>query len=78
MRFDKIEIHFRTRDQGGKEVPRTVTITRNSKVDGIILTSSKPRLKDIPDIEGLTVDGEVAPGDGPGVCYDAGGAIQCW
>lgn len=79
MKFERIEIHFKARGKDGKEEDRKVVIERGSKVKGIILNSGEPPRKDIPKIDGMKlVGGDVNPGDGPGVCYDTIGGLQCW
>ena len=75
MKFERIEIHFKTRNNED----RTVIISRNTEVRGILLDRNEPPQPEIPKAKGMKLaGGEVDPGDGPGVCYDVGGELQCW
>lgn len=73
MKYDRIEIHFRTE----KGAPRMVVIDPVTEVRGIRLETIQGN--DPPNAKGLhLVGGEVAPGDGPMVCYETEIGLVCW
>ena len=75
MKFDEIEIRFKTKT--GKK--SRVIITPGGDVFGIMFDKEVPKDAPIPhDIKGLEIIGQVQTGDGPGVCYQVSGDPVCW
>ena len=73
MKYDRIEIHFRTKDNE----PRMVIIDRETDVGLIRLENVDPETKP-PVARGLHIVGTVAPEDGPLVCYKTPTGLVCW
>ena len=73
MKYDRIEIHFRTKDNE----PRMVIIDRDTDVGAIRLENVDPDTKP-PHARGLHIVGRVAPDDGPAVCYKTPSGLVCW
>ena len=74
MKYDRIEIHFRTKDNE----PRLVIIDSVTNVTAIRL-GQPPEKPKIPEALGLhIVGGNVALDDGPGVCYHTPTGLVCW
>ena len=73
MKYDRIEIHFRTT----KNEPRTVMIDPETDVS-VISLENKTGPKQ-PKAKGLRiVGGKVARNDGPHVCYKTPSGTICW
>ena len=75
MKFDTIEIHFRTQD----DKKRRVIITPGGDVEAIFLGGDEgPKVTEVPKAKGLELVGEVEGFYGPVVCYQINGNLQCW
>ena len=75
MRFDKIEVHFKTKD--GKA--RRVIISPDGDVKSIHLDQPiPPNAKPPTNVKGLEIIGDAQLGDGPMVCYQVSGEQVCW
>ena len=74
MKYDRIEIHFRTKNNE----PRLVIIDSETDVSAIRL-GKPPEKPKMPEAHGLhIVGGNVTLDDGPGVCYNTPTGLACW
>jgi len=77
MKYDRIEIHFRTKENE----PRMVIIDRETQV-GLIRLEEVDADADVdrrvPVAQGLHIVGTVDPNDGPMVCYKTPTGLVCW
>jgi len=73
MKYDRIEIHFRTKDNE----PRMVIIDRDTDV-GLIRLENVDVENRLPVADGLHIVGRVALDDGPAVCYKTPAGTVCW
>jgi hypothetical protein len=73
MKYDRIEIHFRTR----KNEPRMVIIDSETDVRSIRLENTPPGTE-LPEARGLHIVGRVSLDDGPEVCYETPLGMVCW
>ncbi|HEX5077109.1 MAG TPA: hypothetical protein VFW03_28120 [Gemmatimonadaceae bacterium] len=73
MRYDRIEIHFRTTDGS----PRMVVLDPDTDIKAIMLDNrSGP---EEPKAKGLHIVGGTVPsGEGPQVCYRGPAGLICW